>query len=82
LPAAHPMASSADRLGLEDWWRESGIDEQYYKPESFDLPALADPTRGPLPHRLDVTLRAVVMYNATCAPWYLQYLQVNRKLKR
>jgi hypothetical protein len=56
------VPSSAHRLGLADWWRESGIDEQYYKPDSFDLLAFADPARGPSPHPLDVTVRAAVMY--------------------
>jgi hypothetical protein len=63
LQAARPTPSPADRLGLEDWWPESGIDEQYYKPESFAMLTPADfPMQPVAPHQLDVTLRAAVMY--------------------
>jgi hypothetical protein len=50
-------------VGLVDWSPETGIQEKYYKPESFDLLARTAPrAMSGRTHPLDVTIRAAVMY--------------------
>jgi len=54
------------KLGLVDWSLETGIREEYYKPDSFDL--LSDgglKSRARRTSRLDVTALAAVMYKVT-----------------
>jgi hypothetical protein len=64
LPTKSTAQSSKARVGLVEWSSETGISEKYYKPDSFDLLSEKPPTRAPTGgmHRLDVTVRAAVMY--------------------
>jgi hypothetical protein len=61
-----------------DWSPETGISEESYKPESFDLPALVALTKALAKNAgegypLDVTLRGAVMYKRNRAARYHPY---------
>jgi hypothetical protein len=63
LPGQRTTAPQAEKLGLMDWSPGMGIGEENYKPESFDLPALAALAKNPgKRYPVDVTVRAAVMY--------------------
>ena len=54
--------SANGRLGMMEWSEETGVDEKYYKPDSFDLLRRATKRPGSLATPLDVTVRGVVEY--------------------
>ena len=54
--------SSTRRLGVLEWSPETGIDEKYYKPDSFDLLAGSTPGASTPTTPLYVTIRGAVEY--------------------
>jgi hypothetical protein len=62
LPTKPETTPSTSRLGLLEWSPETGVDEKYYRPESFALLSRKNANTRLPAHLLDVTFRGAVMY--------------------